>query len=203
MKVTQARLAYWNSLRGKSHGHKTNNDKHWKMPQEIKDKMRAIALADGRRPDFTGRKHSLESRNKMSISAKSNPSRYWLGKDRTFIFTAEYRRNMSKIIKRIVDSGKHNFWKGGVTKKNKLERTRLEYKLFRETVFKRDDFRCLDCGVRGVQLEVHHIYPFSLYPRLRYTSENGVTLCKNCHKKTATYGRKALRFDKTNLFVTV
>lgn len=193
MEITQARIRYWESMRGKSHGHKTSNGHHWNHTEDTKEKMRQVALLDGRKPDFTGRHHSEETKKVISEKIKENPTRYWLGKDRSAIFTEEYRRNMSDIAKMKLANGTHPAWKGGRTKESQIIRTGLEYRLCREFVFKRDDYRCFDCGERGGELNMHHIYPFSLYPRLRFMTENCITLCKDCHKNTSTYGRKVLK----------
>lgn len=68
-------------------------------------------------------------------------------------------------------------------------KTLLVYRMWRKSVFERDDYRCFDCGERGGYLEAHHIYPYATFPRLRLMLENGITLCRSCHKKTKTYGR--------------
>lgn len=57
-----------------------------------------------------------------------------------------------------------------------------EYKLWRASVFKRDDYTCQTCGVRGVKLNAHHKKAYALFPELRYSLQNGVTLCETCHK---------------------
>jgi len=64
------------------------------------------------------------------------------------------------------------------------------YRDWRLAVFERDDYRCFDCGERGGRLEAHHIYAFAKYPRLRLVMENGITLCRECHKKTPSYGNR-------------
>lgn len=74
---------------------------------------------------------------------------------------------------------------------------RLEYKLWRESVFKRDNYCCVMCGVRGVYLEADHLKSWTFYPDLRYEFSNGRTLCKECHKKTPNYkGRARTLFKK-------
>lgn len=88
-----------------------------------------------------------------------------------------------------------NFWKGGISSLRVKIYNSLEYKLWRESVFKRDDYTCIWCGAQNgsgktVYLEADHIKPFSLYPELRFAIDNGRTLCKPCHKKTDTYGSK-------------
>lgn len=58
-----------------------------------------------------------------------------------------------------------------------------EYKKWREDVFRRDGYKCKICGVKGGVLNAHHIKPYSKFPNLRYSIDNGVTLCKKCHKE--------------------
>ena len=82
-------------------------------------------------------------------------------------------------------------WKGGVSKKNKTERQlameKIEYKLWRRSVFERDNFTCQFCGERGSRLNADHIKPWILFPELRYAIDNGRTLCEECHRGTKTY----------------
>jgi 5-methylcytosine-specific restriction endonuclease McrA len=79
-------------------------------------------------------------------------------------------------------------WKGGITPHNQAIRTSTEYKLWRKSVFERDEYTCVWCGDVGGRLNADHIKPFSLYPELRLAIDNGRTLCEPCHKTTDTYG---------------
>src|SRR3990167_2970150 len=72
-------------------------------------------------------------------------------------------------------------WKGGVTTAKKKIRESPEYQLWREQIFRRDDFTCQRCGERGGKLNADHDLPFSVYPALRFELLNGVTLCVQCH----------------------
>ena len=54
---------------------------------------------------------------------------------------------------------------------------------WRKKVFIRDNFTCLMCGQVGGQLNAHHIKSYKLHKRLRYKVDNGITLCKACHKE--------------------
>lgn len=84
-----------------------------------------------------------------------------------------------------------HFWKGGKTKETDLIKSSAEYRYWRDEVFRRDDYRCQICGVRGGQLEAHHIKEKCNFPELMFDVNNGVTLCHTCHKTTDNYGRKA------------
>jgi 5-methylcytosine-specific restriction endonuclease McrA len=56
------------------------------------------------------------------------------------------------------------------------------YTEWRTAVFRRDDYTCQACGVRGGRLNAHHIKRWSRHPELRYAVENGKTLCISCHR---------------------
>lgn len=100
----------------------------------------------------------------------------------------------NKGIKNIIQSGENNGnWKGGITPINKLIRESFEARNWRKQVFERDDYTCQDCGVRSgcgktVILHADHIKQFAHYPELRFELSNGRTLCKDCHRKTPTWG---------------
>lgn len=55
------------------------------------------------------------------------------------------------------------------------------YKEFRKAVRARDGAKCQLCGAKR-QIEVHHIQKWSSAQSLRYDPDNGICLCKKCHK---------------------
>lgn len=73
-------------------------------------------------------------------------------------------------------------------------RGRYELNEWRKLVFKRDNYTCQHCNQYGGKLQADHIKPYCAYPELRWDLDNGRTLCVDCHKKTDTYGSKAIKF---------
>lgn len=95
----------------------------------------------------------------------------------------EWRRHCSERQK----GEKSHRWKGGLTAKRILIRNSAEYKNWRAYVFQRDRHTCQNCGIRGGELQAHHIKAFAFFPELRFEISNGQTLCGPCHKKTPSY----------------
>ena len=84
-------------------------------------------------------------------------------------------------------NGEIEVWSGNKTPKwqrtNKQQRHSGEYTKWRNDVYERDNFTCMDCNVRGGKLNAHHIKSYSKYKELRFAVSNGITLCIECHKK--------------------
>ena len=62
-------------------------------------------------------------------------------------------------------------------------------KRWSQEVFQLDDYTCALCGLRGGDLEAHHITPRAKAPERTYDLTNGITLCVSCHRKT--FGQEA------------
>ena len=135
----------------------------------------------GKTSNRKGAKLSIETKMKISRAMKGKSS--WVGKKHTI----ETRIKMSRNAKRGVNS---HFWRGGISILNNSIRQSLEYKLWRESVFKRDSYTCIWCKIPKKRIEADHIKPFAYYPELRFAIDNGRTLCVECHKKTDTYAKK-------------
>lgn len=96
--------------------------------------------------------------------------------------------------------GKNHYnWQGGKTKKALKILHSFEYKLFRESIFKRDKYTCQICGdSTGGNLQVDHIKPRSVFPELTFDKDNCRTLCVNCHKNTSTYLNSNMKREDFN-----
>lgn len=75
----------------------------------------------------------------------------------------------------------HHAWNGGVSSEHKKIRESKEYANWRESVFERDDYTCQACEQIGGNLNAHHIKPFAEFENERFNTDNGVTLCRECH----------------------
>jgi hypothetical protein len=148
-------------------------------PPQFKGYKIIIKLYEMKRGRKFGFKHSEET--KKSIGKSTSIS--LRGKKKS----VEHRRKIG-----LSQTGKrsHN-WQGGISKINWLIRGSREYRIWRKSVFERDDYTCIWCGKKE-KLEVDHIKPFAYYPELRFAIDNGRTLCKDCHKKTSTWGYKTI-----------
>ena len=78
---------------------------------------------------------------------------------------------------------KSNLWKGGLTSINAIIRSSLEYRLWRESVFKRDNWTCQECGKKfknKKELCLHHVK--NKKDGGPYTYENARLRCHECEK---------------------
>ena len=141
-----------------------------------------------------GKKLSLAHREKLSKSHKG------------LKVSEETKRKLSKLF----EGANAPFWKGGITPLYQKIRSCLEYRLWRSDCFRRDDFTCQTCRIRGGNLIVDHIKRFSvIIAEHKITSleealaceelwdiNNGRVLCVSCHKMTETWGTKGLHGRK-------
>jgi hypothetical protein len=114
-----------------------------------------------------GIKQTEKQKKKISIAMT--------GKHRSI----KIRRKISKKMK----GNKTHLWKGGITPENKKIRKGIEFRLWRESVFARDNWTCQKYGIKGGKLHPHHIQNFSQYPELRFAIDNGITLSEKAHRE--------------------
>lgn len=81
------------------------------------------------------------------------------------------------------------------------ERSKFKSQQLSKQCFARDDYTCLRCGVRGVNLHAHHVNGFDKFPDQRFSLDNLVTLCKTCHDDFhAEYGKGSNTKEQYLLF---
>lgn len=139
-------------------------------------------------PDDTKKKISDSCKGRIiSDEAKKKISLSNIGKH-TLEISDKTKDKMSKsAFKRFENKENHPRWKGGVSKD---EHGGVENRQWRINIFERDNWTCQGCQKRGCYIEAHHVKSWARYPELRYELNNGVTLCKECHKLTNNYRGK-------------
>lgn len=169
-----------------------------KGSKHSKEARRKISAASKGNQNMLGKKHSEESKRKMS---EANKGRKHSRETRRKIsetlkgkgFSEKTKRKMSVARKNKPNyktRGENNWnWKGGVTPKNERIRKSVEYRLWRESVFARDNWTCQKTGGREGELQAHHIQDFSAHSELRTSISNGITLSEQSHREFHnTYG---------------
>lgn len=136
-------------------------NKGYKYNQDFRDKCRERMLGTAGR--FKGKKHSKETKEKISL----------IGKGR------KLSEETKKKIRLCQKGSKSSRWKGGITQDSRYTPQYYQYRL---QVLQRDNFTCQKCFIRGGKLEVHHLEGFLNNKKLRYEISNGITLCNKCHK---------------------
>ena len=196
---------YW---LGKKRLHMTG-EKHWffgkhHTPEIIEKiinanlgKKQTEATREKRSLSLMGNKNALGCKYSESFKKKASERMkgisYVIGKH--WKLSDETKKRMSEAHK----GEKSPFWKGGITSIHQRIRASMEYRNWRESVFQRDDYTCVECNLksgngRRVILHADHIKPFAYFPELRFELSNGRTLCVDCHKQTDTYGSKAFNY---------
>lgn len=69
----------------------------------------------------------------------------------------------------------HPCWKGG-----RPRHRGGRYTIWARAVILRDRKRCKICRSKR-KIHAHHIKPWAKFPKLRYETSNGVSLCRKCH----------------------
>lgn len=121
-----------------------------------------------------------------------------------------YRKNSANYCSKLCTS------KGKINHENPVNysiRRRQIYMDWRKSIMERDNYTCLDCGIKNqkgvgktIILNVDHIKPLAQIVKENnlktiedmlqcdelWNMNNGRTLCYSCHVKTPTYGRSKL-----------
>jgi len=88
---------------------------------------------------------------------------------------------------------KNKNWNPDRTKSDRAtHREYVKYRNWRTSVYQRDKFTCQCCKrKKSGQLVAHHLYGYADNEELKIQIDNGVTLCRECHKEFhKTYGYK-------------
>lgn len=177
------------------HGHNRKGTT-FTLSKDARDKMRQSKLGKlnpryGKPGTRLGAKHTDEAKVKIREARAKQ------------VFSPESGKKCSETLKRAYATGKRDrtkcaFYIDGRHKGKVPIKQSFEYRLWRTSVFKRDNYICQTCGQRGGELQADHIKPQSAFPELRFDINNGRTLCRPCHQKTETWGIRFWNNKKTS-----
>lgn len=68
------------------------------------------------------------------------------------------------------------------TEDRENKRNLLEFRQWRKSVFKRDNYVCQISGIIGGKLEPHHLFNWADYKENRFDVKNGITISTDLHK---------------------
>ena len=169
--------------------------------EEARKRMSLSQTGKKRKP-HTRKPPTIETRLKMSKTRKGMKK-----SEETKKRMSEAKKNMSEETKfkigLALKGSKSHLWKGGISPENKRIRGSIEYRLWREAVFARDNWTCQKCNKRdGGEIHPHHIKNFAQFPELRFAIDNGIIFCKDCHLEFhKIYGRKNNTKQQLNEFL--
>jgi hypothetical protein len=170
--------------------------KKWPLSAEIKEKISAVKK--GKKSGAKGKhwKLSDETKLRMSIAKKKNPP--WFGKKLS-------KSHIANVIKGLKRNNKDKVHK---CSELHLLRKSSSWKHWRNSVFERDNWKCKSCNINCKELHPHHILNFYNNIENRFNVDNGITLCKKCHRDfhkkygTSKNDRKQLNEFINNITLT-
>lgn len=170
-----------------------NKERMGKIKKDACKECGALKCGESRATEYKDIKEFIEQNECKLITSENdyiNESSYICLECKcgnTFItkfiyFKFENKRQCNKCGIKMRSGENAPMWKGGLTSEYEKIRKSSEYKKWRNSVFKRDNYTCQCCGCnKGGNLQAHHIYNFNEYEDLRFDVDNGITLCENCH----------------------
>jgi len=145
-------------------------------------------------------KLSKETREKMS-KAHIGMKKPWAKGNKLGMKISEITKQKMSLAKLGRIGKKASNWKGGITLLGQQIRNSFEYRQWRSDIYTRDNYTCQECGQIGRELNAHHIITFSIIFKNNqiktleqalnceelWNINNGITLCKKCHKLIHKY----------------
>jgi len=156
----------------------------------LKTRKKMSESHKGEKNSFYGKTHTKESRKKMSLSLLGRKSWNKGTKGIVKANCGSFKKGQlswSKLHPELMPRGKeHHNWKGGITPLNqKIRNQSIEYKKWRDVVYKKNYWTCFLCGKKCKKKDIiaHHLLSFSDYSQYRFEQNNGIVLCRSCHCK--------------------
>jgi 5-methylcytosine-specific restriction endonuclease McrA len=115
------------------------------------------------------------------IRVKLNRDRMLKTKTENNLFGGKKGKHYQKCSE--VKIGERNpSWKGGCVKPHRKFYGTAAWRIWRESILKRDNCTCRICGKKEIR-EIHHLKSIRERPDLASDVNNGITMCHTCHMR--------------------
>lgn len=145
----------------------------FEIPTRHRGSFKEVQFKKGHRSGFSGRKHTIKTRNLLRDIAKAD------GRVPFDPKVGSYMKGRSGSL--------HPKWKGGLSPERQEVYGSNEWKSVARKVKVRDKQTCQKCGLKkgednakGIAFDIHHIVSFACV-ELRCEPENLIYLCEPCH----------------------
>ena len=218
-KLSEALKKQWASGKRKYHPNSGFKKGHISyITDETREKISRAHKGKPRGGNPENWKHTEETKRKISEAKRGKPNWWMRGKHRSEATKEKLRRinqgrHLSEETKEKIRAAhlarkKRLGYINSVEVREKIRQSHLKrwdiigrkpkrprherskYINWRRKRFEYDNYTCWICGEKGKKLEAHHLWRWSKYPKLRYKLNNGVTLCRECHRIYTKFGNK-------------
>ena len=180
-----------------------NCKKQYQIPNCRKDNSRFCSL----KCNTEYRSKHPEDFGGFKKGHKGYKNKPWLGKKmsektKQKISDSMSGRRLTKEHREKLRGSNHHNWKGGKTSINNRIRGRHQRELheWKMKVLKRDDFTCQVCDRNDIDVFAHHKeFLTEFNPETWFNVDNGLTVCRSCHKKLHLEIGKVTQFKAKNL----
>ena len=114
------------------------------------------------------------------VDSRNRPRKFVLGHSQT----GRKRPEQAAVLLRVRQSPSgpaHPRWTGNTPYLVALRHS-PKYNEWRKAVYRRDNWTCQRCKIKQKHPIAHHIKSFTKYPIMRFDINNGMTVCRSCHK---------------------
>jgi hypothetical protein len=135
---------------------------------------------------------------RWTVVEKASKSNYWKCECSCGIIKDVFRGNLTsgassscgcydrEVSSKRMSGSNNPFYNPNLTDSQRMswkERTKSskEVKEWRVSIFKKDNYTCINCNNRGGNLNAHHIDGWNWAIDLRFDKSNGATMCVKCH----------------------
>lgn len=170
----------WNS------GKKMPHSKEWR-----ENRIAASIIASAKRRGIpTGRRPAQKAIDAIRKWHKENPEKS----------RQQALKNLSRDGSGSLSKENSPAWRGGITEEWQKWKSNhgKDFEIWRNAVYARGGKMCRNCGSLN-KVQAHHLISVSEFRQFAFLEMNGICLCFDCHKKTDSFGGRAIGKGKKNI----